>query len=177
MRILLVRHAPSAVQGICYGQSDIQCQLEATAAADQIARQLLDDRPDEIWASPWVRTRRPAEVLAACFGVSLRIDARLSELAMGSFEGRPYAELENDPAFAAWMQNWRTSAPPGGETLAQLAARVRDFREEQRQRRGTLLAVTHAGVIRALRAIERGVSPDEGVTDPVAHLVPELLAQ
>jgi alpha-ribazole phosphatase len=98
------------------------------------------------------------------------VDARLSELAFGEWEGRPYAELERDAAFVRWMSDWREAAPPGGERLAELAARVLAWRADVIARSEGLLALTHAGVIRALRALDRGVTYDAVASERVEPL-------
>jgi alpha-ribazole phosphatase len=175
MRIWLVRHAPVAVKGLCYGHHDVPCALSPAVAAEQVATRLPLDLT-ELWCSPLTRARAVAEELARRLHVPLRVDSRLSELYMGEFEGRPFVELEREPAFFSWMRDWRTTAPPGGETLAQLAARVAAWRRERDEARaGALLALTHAGPIRALRAEARGISLDDALAAPVDHLVPEEL--
>ncbi len=175
MRIWLVRHAPVAVKGLCYGQHDVPCTLSPAAAAEQVAARLpLDLR--ELWSSPWTRARAVAEELSRRLQLPLRVDSRLSELHMGEFEGRTFLQLEREPAFSAWMRGWRTSSPPGGETLAQLTARVAAWKRERADlREGALLAFTHAGPIRALRALARGLSLENALAAPVEHLVPEEL--
>jgi len=175
MEVWLVRHAPVAASGICYGQSDIPCTLDPAEAATRIAA-AAPVRFSELWASPWARTRDVAEQLAARWRISLRIDPRLSELSMGAFEGRPFTQLKCEPAFREWMRSWRTAAPPGGETLGQLSARASAWLDE-RKGAGSLLAITHAGVIRSLRAHVCGLSWDKAMCIPVEHLMPECLRQ
>jgi alpha-ribazole phosphatase len=172
MTLHVARHAAVAVRGLCYGQSDVPTSLDADAAAAVLLRQVrtLDVRPARIWCSPWQRARGPAQQLAAKLGVPLAIDARLSELAFGAWEGRPYAELEREPTFEAWMASWETAAPPGGERLDELLARVHAWRREVRAAGEVALAVTHAGVIRALRAGARRVPYATVVAEPVEPL-------
>jgi alpha-ribazole phosphatase len=170
--LFVARHAPVAVDGICYGQSDIPTQIDANAACDALFAELArgDARIDRVWSSPWRRTLEPALRLAERLGVPLEIDGRLSELAFGVWEGRRYAELETDATFCAWMKAWRDEAPPGGERVADLMERVRAWHLDTRSRAETALAVTHAGVIRALRAEARGLRYEDMVGDPVPSL-------
>jgi alpha-ribazole phosphatase len=114
-------------------------------------------------------------LLASELGVPLTVDARLSELSFGEWEGRPYAVLESDPAFRAWMQSWRTAAPPGGERLDELLRRVGDWHAEVRARGEAAVAITHAGVIRALRSEARGGSYEEVLSEAVEHLHVEVI--
>jgi alpha-ribazole phosphatase len=173
----VARHAPVTVKGVCYGQCDVPTTLDALAAATTIAAELERvgalATVDRVWTSPWARTRPVAEALAARLGLPVSVDARLSELSFGAWEGRPYAELEaSDGArFTSWMSNWETEAAPGGERVADLHARLSAWRSES----PSGLAVTHAGPIRMLRALARGTTYAAVVREPVEHLLPERI--
>lgn len=176
--IWLVRHAPVTVRGICYGQRDVPTIRTAIEAATIISAAWdLAGAPlcDELWSSPWQRTRSVAHALASRWGVPCRVDERLSELAFGDWEGRQFTEIENtDPArLSRWMANYETEAPPGGETLAQLEQRVRAWLRERRDEGRTVLGITHAGVIRSVRAAAARVGYAAIASTPVEHLVPE----
>jgi broad specificity phosphatase PhoE len=157
------------VHAVCYGQSEIPTTLEAAAAAAAIAPQ-IHRPPALVTCSPWVRTRDVAAILAATFRVPLVVDRRLSELSFGEWEGRTYEAIErDDPArYTHWMKTWRTSAPPGGETVAELGHRVTEWLAERHD--DDTLAVTHAGVIRTLRSLARGVDYAEIAGEPVLPL-------
>lgn len=168
--VLLARHAPVAVAGVCYGQCDVPTKLDDHGAARALLGEITTGgwAIDRVWCSPWARTLGPAARVAERLGVPLSIDVRLSEIAFGTWEGRRYADLERDPAFLPWMHDWRRARPPGGEVLEELVARVRAWSREAGARRETALAVTHAGVIRVLRADAEGreMNPSEPV-DPL----------
>jgi alpha-ribazole phosphatase len=183
-----VRHAPVAVTGVCYGHADVPLQIDAREAAFTVQRALAAGGVAlrEVWCSPAARTRSVAEILAAESGASLHVDPRIAELAMGEWEGRPFAEIEQTDAarFARWMAAWRTEAPPGGETVASLVARVTAWLNDRRVAERAfddarhVLAVTHAGVIRAIRAVTRATTY-ESILDtdgPVTHLALEPVA-
>jgi len=80
--------------------------------------------------------------------------------AFGLWEGREFAEIERTDAvrFQLWMRAYEVEAPPGGQTAAQLRARVTDWLEERQKTAATILAVTHAGVTRMARAVAAGKS-------------------
>lgn len=173
----LVRHAPVAVHGVCYGQSDVPTVVDAIEAAETVAGEWARTGRVacvEVWSSPWQRTRSVANVLAERWRVPHRIDARLSELHFGVWEGRHYADIERDDAarFGDWMRAYETARPPGGETLSELVARVASWLDET-HRIGPVLAVTHAGVVRVARTLRDGVSYAEALRTPVGHLACE----
>ena len=158
----VARHAPVAVRGVCYGQSDVPLEIDHAPAADRIFSQLAPsglEAIDCVWTSPTERTRGLAEALGRRLGARVEVDPRLAELAFGAWEGRAYAEIEaSDGArFTAWMNDWERAAPPGGECVADLVARIESWRESRAASEEVGLAITHAGPIRALRALLRGV--------------------
>ena len=156
--VWLVRHAQTSRVGVCYGQSEVSVQLGAQDAARSIASQWEragQGGPPELWTSPWLRTRSVGMELARRWRVSCRVDARISELCFGVWEGREYDEIaRNDPdRWQHWTQNYQHAAPPEGETVAQLRARVAEWLDERTVGTGDVLAITHAGVMRTARAV------------------------
>lgn len=180
-RIWLVRHAPVSVSGVCYGQSDVPTALDAQAAADRIAdywRGTENPHWDELWCSPWARTRSVAEELARRWSIPCFADTRLSELCFGEWEGRAYADIERDDGerFSQWMRAYETDAPPGGEALPELIQRVSSWLDDARHGDSVRLVVTHAGVIRAARTLRDGGTYAAALRKPVEHLMPERLS-
>lgn len=175
-----MRHAPVAVSGVCYGQSDVPTTLDPSAAADSAWPGIEALPITRVVSSPWVRTRELARLLAARKGVPIEIDQRVSELHFGAWEGRRYADLElhDGTRFAAWMAGWETEAPPGGETLDAMRARVHEWIDEHVATESGALVVAHAGVIRLLRARARrdgGGSFGAMLAEPVDWLKVETL--
>jgi alpha-ribazole phosphatase len=143
-RLVLVRHAEPAVVGVCYGSLDVALSDRGREQAAALAERLRDERFDAVVASP----RRRAVETAAALGVPVRTDDRLREIDFGEFEGRTFAELERaEPElFRTWMETPTKIRFPGGESYADLRARATAALEELR---GSVLVVTHGGVIRA----------------------------
>jgi len=85
-----------------------------------------------IWTSPLPRARVSAEILAEALGghIEVREDAGLTEVDFGAWEGRTFAEVLADPAFAAFQREPLATTFPGGENL--LAVRARVFAAMQR---------------------------------------------
>jgi alpha-ribazole phosphatase len=176
MTVWLVRHAPVAMTGVCYGQIDVATTMDASGAADAVASALahLGPPPCAVYTSPFRRTRDVARVLAARWAVPCHVDARLAELAFGDWEGRLYADIErtDDARFRHWLDNYEHTAPPGGETTAALVARARDFLSEATAGPDAVLAVTHAGFIRAACSLKTKNPYAAHALAEVPHLCP-----
>jgi alpha-ribazole phosphatase len=176
MTFWVVRHAQVAETGLCYGSLDLIPQMPAEVAADTAlaGAAFLRAAPRRIVSSPRTRCLLLANALAARLHLAPPIILEdLRELSFGAWEGRPWTELETEPAFNAWMQHWQNARPPGGETAPELRARILGLLQS-----GSLagtLAVTHAGPIRMLRMLLRGVSFEEAWSESVAHLAVESL--
>lgn len=167
----VVRHAPVAVRGLCYGQSDVPVQLPADEAADRIAEQ-IERPPHRVVATPWERTLPVGMMLAMRWQATLTVEPALSELSMGRWESRMFdrIEAEEPEAWQRWMTHWRTEAPPGGETVADLDERVRRVLAGLRELGEDLLIVAHAGTIRAIRAAVEGGSVADRMSESVEPL-------
>ncbi|MCS6243689.1 MAG: histidine phosphatase family protein [Opitutus sp.] len=104
-------------------------------------------------------------------------DARLQELNFGAWENCTWDSFRS-PESEAWALDSWSLAPPGGESGAQLWARVAAVRGEILGTLATgssgadgasVLVVTHAGVIRAWLGLERGLGWAEAMCLPVPH--------
>lgn len=170
----VVRHAPLSEKGLCYGQSDLVPPLAPHAAAAEV-RSRLPERPIRIVTSPLARCRSLAEALATVLGLPPpAVRAEAQELSFGDWELRRWDELEMSPAFGPWMRAWQTARPPGGESAPELQHRVAQLLADTALLDGALL-VTHAGPIRVLRALTRGLTLDQAWAEGVPYLTPERL--
>lgn len=147
MALTLIRHTRVATaEGLCYGRTDVPL---ATTFAEEAAavRTRLTPTPRLVFTSPSTRCRRLAEILGA---EEVRIDARLVELDFGQWENRRWSDLPRAEV-DRWAADFVTLAPPDGESLHALAARVDEFRQDVERilPEGDLAVVTHGGVIRA----------------------------
>ncbi len=145
MEVYLVRHGPLVgAEGLCYGQFDLPPASGLTELAADLRRR-LPSHFDAVCTSPAGRCRALAEALALG---ETRPDARLAEAHFGAWEGRPWADIS--PAeLNPWMADFVRVAPPGGEHLGQLYARVSSFLDEAKDGPAArVLAVTHAGPLR-----------------------------
>lgn len=145
MELVLIRHPRVIIEeGICYGQSDLEC-------CDQALRDmtsLVDDAFDLVVTSPLKRcTRVASEVLRSPFVT----DRRLLELNFGEWELKSWNDIYQDKRSTFWFDNYYDSSPPGGESLIELHSRVGDLlRELDRAKKQKICLIAHAGSIRSV---------------------------
>jgi broad specificity phosphatase PhoE len=119
--LILVRHGESSAnaQRLLVGRTDAAL-TEAGRVQAASVRRLLSAPVRELRVSPLRRARDTAALLD--LGLPAEIDDRWIEVDYGDYEGQP---LRDVPA-EVW-EAWRESPdfrPPGGETLAEVDARV-----------------------------------------------------
>ena len=111
--------------------------------------------PARVFVSPSRRARQTAEALGL---QNARWDPRLMEQNWGSWEGLSRAGIlarDGEDAFAraGLKLDFR---PPGGESTAELHARVEEFLNDVAKDRGDAIAVAHLGVLRAAYTLATG---------------------
>jgi alpha-ribazole phosphatase len=113
---------------------------------------------DAIVSSPLRRCAAFAEALAQELGVGCRLEPDLREMSFGTWEGHSASELMQTDAerLRLFWSDPGVHAPPGGETIPELHARVMAAwrRLVSAANRERLLIVTHGGPIRVLRAVQ-----------------------
>ncbi|MBV8490628.1 MAG: histidine phosphatase family protein [Candidatus Eremiobacteraeota bacterium] len=100
-------------------------------------------------SSPLARCVQTAAPLARRAAVALETDARLIEIAHGTWEGRLRADVEREDAerMRAWMQSPATVAFEGGESLAAVAARWDGFAASLSGKK-PVAVITHDVIVR-----------------------------
>lgn len=84
-------------------------------------------RPTALVASPTVRTQETAAAVGRRLGLNITTDDRFAECRFGDWEGLTAPEIEQGwPGELAQWHLTGTFVPPGGESYAQLGARVWD---------------------------------------------------
>lgn len=159
--LYLVRHGQTAANaaGLIQGR----CDFELTELGQQQAAGLRDalPLPARIICSPLRRARQTAAALAGGLSTptEIEVDDRWIEMDYGELEGRAIEEIrtwlwEHRVADASW-------APPGGESLASVAARVAAACAElQTSTEEDVIVVSHVGPIKAAVAWALDVGPE-----------------
>jgi alpha-ribazole phosphatase len=162
--VYLIRHTQPAVpEDVCYGSQDVPL---APSSAEDITNALaVIPTVAAVFTSPALRCRQLAESVCARDSALLQVDARLSELDFGAWEGARWADLPR-AEIDAWANDWFGYAPGGGETARQLWDRVAACRAAALAPLSAepLLVVGHHGSLRALLAQARNL-PIERMLD------------
>ncbi|MFN0162501.1 MAG: histidine phosphatase family protein [Burkholderiales bacterium] len=174
MEVFLIRHTrPAVVEGTCYGRTDVPLdEHDFAARVPHIAAQL--PRGMAFYSSPATRCARLAgHLVDATCGALAGVDERLRELDFGSWEGRLWSELPSEET-RRWRSDIVHGAPPGGENLMALWARVTEFYQatlDDAHNKGTerIAIVGHAGSLKMLVMRALRMSPDAFALTDVAQ--------
>jgi len=158
--IHLVRHGQSTwnVLGRAQGQTPHVplTPLGGQQARDAAAR-LAGCGARLVWSSDLRRAVDTARPIARRLGAAVVPDPDLRERSLGGFEGQPSAGVLAAPGTAWADPGWR---PPGGESMQDVAARVRRFlrRLHHRATGSPVVVVTHGDTAGIVLAILRGLA-------------------
>jgi broad specificity phosphatase PhoE len=160
---VLIRHGQTDANrdGIIAGRLEAQLTEAGREAAEALAA-LPWEGPLAVFSSPQKRAHQTAAL--AFPEADILLHEGLRERSWGDLEGRPTG-----------LQTPREATPPGGESWAELQARVAATITDclTRSPRGHLtVLVAHSGIIRATRAVTGG---DAGGPSP-ANTLPLLFA-
>lgn len=153
--IVLARHGRTDQnrRGLLLGRADPVLDDTGRAQAVALGAAMTDvlgaHEPVAVVSSPLRRTMETAEAIAASLGLDVEIDQRLVEIDYGEWDETPLGELPAE----VWAQ-WRGDADyraPGGESLADVQARVGECASELLTRAGdgAVIAVSHVSPIKA----------------------------
>lgn len=155
-RVHLLRHGQVAgfEQRRYNGQADVTLTAAGVLQSRAYTERLKDTHLAAVYSSDLTRTVYGAELIAVGHRLVLRPDAHLRELDIGEWEGLIWSEIQQ-----RWPQQWQARlddlvnvTPPGGESLLQMAQRIRPVIAEliERHRGEEIAIVAHGGVNRVV---------------------------
>ncbi|MCC6225561.1 MAG: histidine phosphatase family protein [Microthrixaceae bacterium] len=154
--IFVVRHGRTAsnAAGLLLGRADPPLDEEGSRQADALGHAL--GKVDLVVSSPLARARQTAATIDG----PIQVDERFIELDYGEWDQLPIGTLPS----GSW-ERWQADldfAPPGGESLASLGARVRDGLDElvEEGRASKVVVVTHVSPLKAAAAWALGVGDE-----------------
>jgi len=149
MEVYLIRHTtPVLDPGLIYGRKELLLHADFAYEREVVQSQLNGDF-EIIYSSPAARCTELASAISPTF----LTDNRLQELDFGEWEGKTWDTVDQQ-ALQTWMDDYVNVCTPGGESMMQMHARVKEFWAELGQSGYRKIAiVTHAGVIRLILSI------------------------
>ena len=155
-RIIAIRHGETTwnVDTRIQGQLDIPLNANGRWQAERLADALRGEPLQAIYASDLTRAWETAQYLSRTTGVGLTKEIGLRERGFGDFEGKTFAEIEQQlpEQSLRWRKRDPEFSPAGGESLRALRSRVVEAAQRlAAQHPGEQIAlVGHGGVMDVL---------------------------
>src|SRR4051794_20212669 len=149
---------------------DVPLSETGCAQAQALGRWLAtlpeEQRPTAVLSSPFTRALTTAQLAAEPLELPVRTDERLRERDFGAFDGMTGAGIREEYPDEARRRDLLGKfyyRPPGGESWADVALRVRSllFTEALRHDGERLLLVAHQAVIMVFRYVLEGLTEQE----------------
>jgi probable phosphoglycerate mutase len=156
MRIVLARHGETewSASGKHTSVTDLPLTERGREAARAIGERLAGREFALVLSSPRARARDTAELA----GFDAELDPDLAELDYGPYEGRTTKEIRvEQPGWSVWND-------PGGETLAQAAARADRVLARCLEAGGDVALFAHGHILRILAARWLELPPERGAS-------------
>jgi probable phosphoglycerate mutase len=129
----------------------------------EIVADLLGVEPlAAVYSSPRERAYYTARQVAEQHELKVSVADGLDEIDFGDWSGTSFDALEGDPLWQQWNEARGSARPPGGESMAEAAARasaqVQELAADHADQ--TIAAVSHCDIIRGLIAHYLGLPLD-----------------
>jgi broad specificity phosphatase PhoE len=155
-RLLLVRHGETALNSSqrFWGKTDVELGLSGIRQAESLRERLASEKIDFAYSSGLKRTIATAETLVFNRKLEVIKCPQLNEIDFGELEGLDFTEINSryPDINRRWMERDPELKYPGGESLPQMEARVREFAKilNDHSEKETILIVAHSAILRTL---------------------------
>jgi len=140
-------------------------------------RHALGDRPKlTLWASPTGRALQTLAVIAEHVGLDwhdAKTDPRLTEIGMGSWGGRYYADVIAEAGDVIDRPSGLLLSAPDGELYHEIAERVSGWLADTADDGGNRLVIMHGISSRVMRGVMTGAPIVERFGAPAAGHLPQ----
>jgi broad specificity phosphatase PhoE len=168
MILLIVRHGETDYNKTkrVQGTQQIPLNERGKNQALQVAKSLRQFKITHIYCSGLVRARETAEIINSSFSLPIVKDNRLNERNWGNWESKKRDEIlkPGENFENIWSEENLDANPHQGETTRELMKRCVDFLHwiiENHADSDVILVVTHAGPMRMIRGIIKGLQDEE----------------
>ena len=155
-RFLLVRHGNTAANSAerYWGSTDVKLGQDGIEAAERLRDRLSAERIDVVYASDLSRAAATAEIIASRHNLPVNLCPELREIDFGQLEGLKFDEVARQypDVVKLWLDRSPAIQYPGGESLAEIDARVKQFcaRLDGHRKEASVLIVAHSAILRTL---------------------------
>lgn len=155
--IFFVRHGHTQATelGLLYSDPSLPITDKGRSQAQAAAIYMTKQKPQVIVRGNAERVKQSAEPMEKSLGLSAQVIDGFEEWQVGQWEGRTYLDIKkNDPEqYHSWCADPIGNAPPGGESIEQLAARIKvaitTLLNNKEYAGRKICMVTHSGIIRS----------------------------
>jgi broad specificity phosphatase PhoE len=152
--VVVIRHGETAWNRdeVFRGRADVPLSERGRQQAQRLAGALAGRPIEAVYSSPLSRARETAAPVAEAVGLEVVQDERLVDMSFGEWEGVPRAEVEErwPELYGTWTREPEQFRAPGGESLAEVLARVRPAVDEIAARHEVAALVSHRVVCKVL---------------------------
>lgn len=162
-RMIFVRHGESTgnLEKRYFGHTDGPLTELGREQARRTAEFLKDEKIDVAYSSDLIRAYETGKIIAEKHGLVPVSDAGLREMYMGKWEKMLFDDLPKlyPNEYKVWMRNLWKSRPTGGESVEEMACRVRDtvWKIAEGNDGKTVLVTFHGTPIRSLCCEWQGI--------------------
>lgn len=161
--LLLIRHGTTSATGSRLGgRTDASLDNAGRSQARAAGERIKALKPRAVYASPLPRTHETAEIIADVLGRTVEPAEGLLEVEYGRWTDRPLKPLTRTKLWPVIQQRPSLVRFPDGETIRGAQLRAVDAVEHivDRHKKQTVVAVSHADVIKAVVAFYLGMPLD-----------------
>ncbi len=164
-RILLIRHGINdyVQKGLLAGRTPgVHLNEEGQKQASALAERLGRDKIAAVYSSPLERCQETAAPLVASLGLQFHMLDEVKETDCGSWAGQPLEELRKTEVWQQVQFNPSLFRFPGGESMADVQARMVSALESLRQQHTneTIAVVSHSDPIKLAIVYYLGMAVD-----------------
>lgn len=156
MELILVRHTKVAVNGVCYGFSDVELNDTFLQEKEEVLKK-VDSTNAVVISSPSSRCTKLASFISSDY----KTDDSIKELNFGDWEMKRWDDI-SDPEFDVWMNDYINYRCPNGESLLDMKSRVEVFYNKITSLNyDKVILVTHSGVVRLFHHLLNDIALDK----------------
>lgn len=146
-RLLLVRHGETEWNSdvIYRGRAEVVLSETGRLQAERLGARLAAERVTALYSSPLIRAKETAEAVARHTGCAVQVLEDLNDLDCGEWQGLsdPEVKARYPEERRLWLSAPHLVTLPGGESLADVSARVCRVLEVALRHDGVVVLVSH----------------------------------